>query len=277
MSGRLTGKVTIVTGAGSGLGAEAAVRFGAEGGAVLCADVNLNGASETADRIAAAGGQALPLLVDVADPTATEAMAAAALERWGSVDVLYACAGATSPKASATSTSFELWDKVIAVNLTGSWLCARAVLPTMMERERGSIIFVSSGAALLGVNGTAPYAAAKGGIVSLTRQIATEYGAFNVRVNAIAPGSFWTPMNQKTYESRVEQGVYASIEEGIAASTARYPIPRFGTMAENADLALFLASDESTWITGLTIPIDGGLTSSSGLVANVLKRPADQT
>jgi NAD(P)-dependent dehydrogenase (short-subunit alcohol dehydrogenase family) len=266
MSGRLDGKVAIVTGAGSGLGAVAAIRFAAEGASVLCADLNRAGATATADSIVGEGGRAVPLEADVAEVSATEAIAKAALDNWGKIDVLYACAGISAEGATGVTCTPEIWMRVLAVNLTGSWLCARAVLPSMIEQKAGSIIFVSSGAALLGVNGTAPYAASKGGLISLARQIASEFGVHNIRVNAIAPGSIWTPLNKLNYEQRVARGVYASVEEGVTLSTSRYPIPRFGTMEENANLALFLASDESSWITGLTIPVDGGLTSSSGLV-----------
>jgi NAD(P)-dependent dehydrogenase (short-subunit alcohol dehydrogenase family) len=266
MSGRLDGKVAIVTGAGSGLGAASAIRFASEGASVLCADINLEGAEQTVKEIRASGGSGLAHEVDVTDVGATESMAAAATAEWGTIDVLYANAGIVAPGSTATTCTPETWARVLAVNLTGPWLCSRAVLPTMIAAERGSIILQASGAGILGVRGSCPYAASKGGVIAMCRQMASDYGPNNIRVNAIAPGTIWTPLVQRNYEDRVAEGRYASVEEGMRLSTGRYPLGRLGAPADNASLALFLASDESHWITGVTIPVDGGLTSSSGLI-----------
>lgn len=265
MTGRLESHVSIITGAGSGLGAETARRFGAEGASVLCVDINGDAASTVADEIVATGGAAVGLEVDVADVDATEEMAALALRTWGRIDSMYANA-AISPPESALSCTPDVWARVIAVNLTGPWLCARAVLPAMIEARSGSLIFQTSGAGILGVPGTCPYAASKAGVIGLNRQIAAEYGPYGIRANAIAPGSIWTPLNQRTYEERTRLGQYESVEAGVRQSTERLPLKRFGRPEDNASLALFLASDESVWITGTVIPLDGGLTSSAGLV-----------
>jgi len=262
---RLEGKSTIITGAGSGLGEAAALRFGEEGAGVLCADIDLEAARATAAAIVADGGEAEAFEVDVADLDGTERMAAAAVDRWGTVDVLYANAGFTRP-VDALECDVPTWDRLMDVNLKGAWLSARAVLPKMIEQQRGSIIFQASAAGLVGIRGSCPYAAAKAGVIGLCRQLAGDYGPDNVRVNAIAPGTIWTPLGERTYAERVRQGRYASVEEGKRQSSQVYPLRRLGELRELAALALFLASDESTWITGVTHPIDGGLSATRDLI-----------
>jgi len=265
MAGRLEGKVAIVTGAGSGIGEASARRFAAEGASVLCADIDAGGAGRVSEEIAVAGGRARPFEVDVADLAATEAMAAAALEEWGAIDVLYANAGMTIGRTALTCEP-ETWDRIVAVNLTGSWLSARAVLPAMTAARRGSIILQASAAGLVGVRGSVAYAAAKGGIIGLCRQLVADYSPDNVRINVIAPGTIVTPLVERAYTQRVQEGRYESVEAGLAHSGSVYPLGRLGTLAEGASLALFLASDESTFITGAVCPIDGGLTATRNLI-----------
>jgi len=268
MTQRLEGKVTIVTGAGSGIGEAAAKRYAAEGAAVLVADINAAGAERVAGEITASGGRAQPFAVDVADETGTEAMARAALDAWGAIDALYANAGIGSSD-TALNSERAAWDRAIGVNLTGAWLCTKAVLPTMIEARRGSVILQSSAAGIVGMRGMAAYAAAKSGLIGLAQQLVADYSEFNVRFNVIAPGTFVTPLVQSTYEERVAQGRYASVAEGLEISGRIYPLGRFGDLPEIAALALFLASDESTFITGVTIPIDGGLSKVRELVPTV--------
>ncbi len=254
---RLAGKVAVITGAGSGLGAAAAVRFGTEGAAVMCADLDAGAAERTAQAIRDAGGRAGACAVDVADAAQCEAMAALAVAELGGIDVLYANAGIAGV-GSALDTTLETWNRVLAVNLTGVWLSMRAVLPAMLERGAGAIVNQSSIGALVGVPGIAPYAAAKAGVIGLTRQAAVEFGPRGIRVNAICPGTVPTPLVTNTYDGRgrLPAGVQ---ERRMARDAERYPLRRLGTVDDITNVALFLGSDESKWITGAVYVVDGGL------------------
>lgn len=261
MSARLENKVAIVTGAASGIGEAAAKRFAAEGAKVLCADLSAGSLDTVVAAIVEQGGTAMAFEVDVTDREATEAMAAAAQRAYGDVDVLYANAGIAGV-GSAISTEPAVWDRVIGVNLTGVWHCMRAVMPQMLGRG-GSIVNQASVGGLVGVQGIAPYAAAKAGVIGLTRQAAVEFGPEQIRVNAICPGTAPTPLVTETYEANAGSGGdFDTIEEGLANATKKYPIGRLGTVDDIANLALFLASDESSWITGAVHIIDGGMTAA---------------
>jgi NAD(P)-dependent dehydrogenase (short-subunit alcohol dehydrogenase family) len=260
---RLKGKVAIITGAGSGIGRESARIFAAEGAAVVCTDINSAAAEETAETINAAGDKAVPMAMDVTSPEDNESMASLAIDQFGRIDALYANAGIAGV-GSIESTSIDVWDQVIAVNLTGVWLSNRAVLPAMMDQGGGSIVNQASIGGLIGVQGIAPYAAAKAGVIGLTKQAAVEYGPHNIRFNAVCPGTVPTPLVTRTYEQRGGMGgrVGQTVEEGLASMSDRYPMQRLGTLAEVANLALFLASDEASWMTGAIIPVDGGFTAA---------------
>lgn len=264
MTGRLDGKVAIVTGAGSGLGRASAVMFAAEGAAVVCADLDGSAAKATAEHIASTGGRALPFEVDVTSEDGTRAMTEAALAEYGAVDIAYACAGIAGT-GSAHNTSLEDWDRVIGVNLTSKWLSVKHALAHMVERGRGSVIIQASVGGIVGVPGIFPYAAAKGGCIGMVKQMAVDYGPHGVRVNAIAPGSIPTPLVYDTYRSGGGMGRPAAadddaVEEGLRRAAERYPLGRLGTPEENAALATYVASDESSWTTGHVFVIDGGVT-----------------
>lgn len=262
MTGRLRGRVAIITGAGSGIGRRAAERFAAEGAAVVCGD--LSGSEEIAEVVHGQGGRALAVPTDVTSQAATEALAAAALEHFGSIDVLFANAGVAG-NGSTAGCDPELWNRVIAVNLTGVWLSMRAVLPTMIAQRSGSIIATSSAAGLVGIRGIAPYSASKAGVIGLCRATAAEVGRHNVRVNALAPGTAVTPLVTATFSEMVgSDGQPASTERTDLALTReqeRYPMRRFGQVDEIVSAALFLAGDDSSWVTGTVQVVDGGLTS----------------
>jgi len=259
---RLEGKVAIVTGAGSGLGKAAAIRFACEGAGVGCVDIVPESAAATAAAISGDGRRALAVTADVSRPEDAERMTQETADAFGPIDILYANAGIAGI-GDAMSMAPETWDRVIAVNLTGVWLSDKYVLPYMVERGRGSIINQASIGGLIGVPGIAPYAAAKGGIIGLTKQMAVEFGPHNVRVNAVCPGTVPTPLVTATYEERAGiGGAGATVAEGLAAATERYPIGRLGTADEIASLALFLASDEASWITGGVFVVDGGYTAA---------------
>ncbi len=263
MPGRLDGKVAIITGAGSGLGEASALRFAAEGAAVVCADMDEASAAATVADIEAAGGRGLAIRVDVTSPADNDAMAAAALEAYGRIDALYANAGIAGVGAVGTTTQ-EVWDRTIAVMLTGVWLSDKAVIPAMEEQGGGSIINQASVGGLVGVNGIAPYAAAKAGVIGLTRQGAVEYGPKNIRFNAVCPGTVPTPLVTRTYEERAQTSSSGGMtkEEAFDAMKAKYPMGHLGSPVDIANMALFLASDESAWITGAVFPVDGGYTAA---------------
>ena len=222
---------------------------------MVCVDIDPAGAVETAKRCEQAGAAALALTVDVAIEADTRRMAEETFGAFGSIDVLYANAGVAGA-GTAEDTERTEWDRVIGVNLTGVWLSAKHVLPRMRAQGSGSIINQSSIGGLSGFRSLASYSAAKGGVIALTRQMAVDFASDNIRVNAICPGSVPTPLVTKTYELR---GV--DMAEARQEILARYPIERQGTERDIANLALFLAGDESTWITGSIYAIDGGYTA----------------
>jgi NAD(P)-dependent dehydrogenase (short-subunit alcohol dehydrogenase family) len=255
--GRLAGKAAILTGAGSGLGKAAALRFGREGARVACADIDVDAARAVAAEIEAAGGMAFGVWVDTTSAAAVESMVGAAVESFGKVDVLFSNAGISGP-GNAADVPEDLWDRVIAVNLKGVWLCARAVLPHMMPRRAGAILNQASMAALVGIDNIFPYTAAKGGVTAMTKQMAVAYGPYNIRVNAICPGTIPTPL---VYRSRLERGVAAADadQQRLDAEVAeRFPLKRLGVPEDVAAMAVFLASDEADWVTGGVFPVDGG-------------------
>ena len=259
MAGRLAGKVAIITGAGSGIGRATAQLFAAEGARVMCADINGASAKETARLI---GDAAITATVDVALPEQIERMVADTVAAFGKLDVMYANAG-IAEATNAIDMTLEQWNRMIAINLTSVWLSAKYALPHMIAGGGGSIINQSSTGGLIGVPDIPHYAAAKAGVIGLTRQIATQYGPQNIRCNAICPSSIPTPLMAGVWETRARQaGDTSSFEAQQAAVATKYPLRRLGVLADCANLALFLASDESSWITGVAMPLDGGLTAT---------------
>lgn len=255
--GRLDGRVAIVTGAGSGLGRAMATRFASEGAAVVCVDVVESSARETAEAVGEAGGRAHARVADVSDIDAMESVAGDAVGRYGSIDVLAANAGIPGAGTALTTTR-ETWDRVLRVNLTGVWVSVRSVLPTMLEQGRGSIVATASLGGLVGVANIAPYAASKGGVIALVKQMAADFSSAGIRVNALCPGTTPTPLVLKSYETGGGVGVGGDVASRLESAAQRYPLERLGTVEDVAAAALFLASDESDWITGVALPVDGG-------------------
>ncbi|MBI4515453.1 MAG: SDR family oxidoreductase [Deltaproteobacteria bacterium] len=246
---RFDGKTAIVTGAASGLGRATAVRLGSERATVACLDVVLAGAESAATEITKAGGQARAYQVDVADPRSTRAGVTAAATDLGRPAVLVNCAG-IGKFAHSHELPFEEWSRIIAVNLTGSFLMAQAVLPYLLDGG-GNIVNIASTAGLMGQPYSAAYCASKGGVVQLTKSLADEYLSRGVRVNAVAPGGMDTPM----------QGAF-KLPAGVDFSAITKLMTPLGVARpeEVAALVAFVASDEGRYMTGAIVSIDGGLT-----------------
>ena len=249
---RLPNTVALVTGGGSGIGRAIAERFAREGAQIVAADLKPERAEETAARIKAAGGDAIGIYVDVANAAAVAEMARRAVDAFGRVDVLVNNAG-LSVGDDILDFDEAAWDLNLDVVLKGVYLCSRALLPGMLERRRGVILNIGSVNGLMGL-GEAAYSAAKAGMVNLTQNMAISYGDRGVRVNCIAPGTIRTPI----WAERVEK------DPQVFDKLARwYPLGRVGEPEDVASAALFLASDEASWITGVVLPVDGGLTAGS--------------
>ena len=249
--GRLDGKVVVITGAGGGIGREAAVLFSEEGASVCVADVSAEQGEETA----AACREAFFQPVDVADSASVEAMYAATAERYGGIDALYNNAGVMpADDASVLETPPEAWDRVLDVNAKGVFLCCKHGIPHLLERGGGSVINVASFVALMGAaTSQIAYTASKGAVLSLTRELAVEFARRGVRVNALCPGPVETPMLMRLFE-----------DDPAAFERRRVHLP-MGRLAKAREIALgalFLASDESSYVTGATFLVDGGLTAA---------------
>lgn len=258
---RLQGKISLITGAASGIGRRIAEVFAEEGSTVVLADLDGAVAAGAAEDIVRQGGRASAATVDITSSESVESSVAEVLHHHGRLDVLVANAG-ISADGRAHEISEEHWNRVLAVNLTGTWHCFRSVLPAMMKQRGGSIVSTASITGMSGTPGTAAYSATKGGVIALTRQVATEYAQYGIRANAVCPGSIVTPLWLKAYSAK---GMIDpdNPELGMAPIALRYPLRRVGTVEDVAMVTVFLASDESNWMTGLAIPVDGGATSTA--------------
>lgn len=251
---RLKGKATIVTGAGSGIGRAIAQRFAAEGAAVLVADIEEPGGRETVAAIQAAGGQAEFVRTDVAREDDCRAMAAAAERHFGRIDVLVNNA-ATFVFGKVDEVSRADWDKVLAVNVIGPAQCVKFALPAMRRAGGGSIVNIASVSGFIAQPAFVPYNTSKGALVNMTRCLAFDLAADKVRVNAICPGEIHT---RATDYHLQKLGIDA--QAGLAKLAAVSPLARLGRPDEIASVALFLASDESSFVTGALLVADGGAT-----------------
>ena len=248
---RLDGQTAVVAGGAGGLGAAMARGLASAGALVAVADANAAQAKLVADGIAAAGGRALAVAVDVADAASVERMAAEAEAALGPIDVLVNSAGITH-RSPAADFPEAAWHRVIAVNLTGVFLGCQVVGRRMLARRRGRIVNIASIAGQIGLTGTVAYAASKGGVVMLTRALAVEWAPHNVRVNAIAPSWF---------ESNLGDLIHR--EPGYTErAMRRVPAGRMGTPDELIGAVLYLASDASTMVTGHVLAVDGGTLAS---------------
>jgi NAD(P)-dependent dehydrogenase (short-subunit alcohol dehydrogenase family) len=244
------GRVALVTGGATGIGRAAARRYAAEGATVSVADINEAEGAETIRLIGEAGGEALFLKTDVTSRTEVEAMVARTVERFGRLDAAFNNAGAPGRFTTVVDCTEEEWDAMVNLNLRSVWLCMKFEIPAMLANGGGAIVNTVSQAATLPSPHMASYVATKAGVVGLTRSAAVDFAAQNVRVNALLPGPTLTPMLM---------GGTTGLDRSLDAFGARLPMKRIGTADEQADAVVFLTSNQASFITGLAVPVDGGL------------------
>jgi NAD(P)-dependent dehydrogenase (short-subunit alcohol dehydrogenase family) len=251
---RLAGKRAVITGAAGGIGRETALLFAREGAAVAVADIDQAGAERVAAEIAASGGTARGVGVDVTSPESAAAMVQATVDAFGGLDVLFANAGVMlADDAGPEDTEMAVWERTLAVNLTGVFLSCKYAIPAMRAAGGGSIVTAGSIVAIMGA--AVPqlaYTASKGGVVALTREIAVQYARQNIRANAICPGPIETPLTHMLFDT----------PEKLERRRVHMPMGRFGQAPEIAKLALFLASDEASFVTAAAYVVDGGITAA---------------
>jgi NAD(P)-dependent dehydrogenase (short-subunit alcohol dehydrogenase family) len=251
----LDGKVSIVTGAGSGIGRATARLFSRNGARVVVADVSDSDGVETARQIVEDGGDSLFVHVDVAKSEEVMGLVETTMDHYGRIDILFNNAGVTIP-ARVTETSQEMWQRSLDVNLKSVMLGCKYALPEMINNKGGSIINTASMLGLVVSPAQASYCSAKGGVVMLTKQVAIDYAQYNVRVNCICPSEVNTPMHRTFVEQSSDP------EATRRRLMERIPLGRVAEPGEIASVALFLASDDSSYITGVALPVDGGLTAT---------------
>ncbi len=248
MAGQFEDKVALVTGAASGIGRASALAFAREGARVVVADLAVDGGEETVRMIESAGGAATFCQTDVSKAPDAEKLIEQAVNAYGRLDYAHNNAGVLGKAAPAADCSEEEWDRQIAVNLKGVWLCMRYEIPQMLKQGGGAIVNTSSAAGLVGMQGLAPYTASKHGVAGLTKSAALDYAKSNVRVNAVCPGFIDTPMVR-------------NIEDLEGFPTNVMPaIPRMGKPEDVANAVVWLCSDAASYVTGHLLAVDGAMT-----------------
>ncbi|MGH9377285.1 MAG: SDR family NAD(P)-dependent oxidoreductase [Terriglobia bacterium] len=253
---RLKNRVAFVSGMAMGIGEAIAQLFAAEGAAIVGADIDEKAGAAGAQRISNKGGKCIFLRADVSSEEQVRATVDAGLREFGKIDVLVNVVGIAS-EAPAHQMSLAEWDRILRVNLTSMFLTSKYVLPNMLTGKHGSIVHITSVQALLGFPGYPHYAASKGAIISLTRQMSREYAGQGIRVNCIAPGTVETPLNIKVLERAPDPKALRAAWEKM------HPIGRLGQPIDVAYGALYLVSEESSWVTGQCLVIDGGASTSA--------------
>jgi NAD(P)-dependent dehydrogenase (short-subunit alcohol dehydrogenase family) len=254
MTGRLEGKVALITGAGSGMGRAAAELFAREGARVVVSDVVDDAGNETVAAVRAAGGDATFVRADVSKWSDCEAMVKCATDTYGALHVLYNNAGIfPADDGGVLDTPESTWENVMEINLKGVWLGCRAGIPAMIASGGGSIVNVASFVALMGAaTAQIAYTASKGGVLSMTREMAVEYARQGIRANALCPGPIQTPLLEELLSDPGRR----------ARRMVHIPMGRLGRAEELAQAALFLASDDASFMTGASLVVDGGITAA---------------
>ena len=248
MPGRVEGKVALVTGGASGIGRATALTFAREGAKLVVADMNEDGGQQTVHMITEKGGEATFVRTDVSQAVEVQALISKAVEMYGRLDCAHNNAGIPGGGRALTAEYAEdTWHQVIAVNLTGVWLCMKYEIPQMLSQGSGAIVNTASVAGLIGSRGLAAYVASKHGVVGLTKTAALEYAQQGIRVNCVCPGVIQTPMTARVLRDPARQ----------AQITAR-PMGRVGTPEEVAETVVWLCSDAASFVTGHTMTVDGG-------------------
>lgn len=250
MAGLVDGKIALVTGAGSGIGRATALVFAREGAKVVVADVVVDGGEETVRLIKAAGGEAVFVKADMAKAAEVEAMVQKAVATYGRLDCAHNNAGIEGATGRTADYREEDWNRVISINLTGVWLCMKYEISQMLKQGGGAIVNTASDAGLLGVPQMPAYVASKHGVVGLTKTAALEYAKSGIRVNAVCPGVIKTPMVERITGQR------AGRAERMAAAE---PVGRMGKPEEIAEAVVWLCSEAASFVTGLPMPVDGGI------------------
>jgi 3-oxoacyl-[acyl-carrier protein] reductase len=255
----LDGKVAVITGAGQGIGEGIALQFSRKGARVVVADANAEGVSKTVEKIKATGADSIGVKADISLTRDVQAMFKQTIDRYGTVDILVNNAGIVR-SGPLESLSEEDWDKVINVNLRGTFLCCKYAAQIMIPKRKGAIVNITSISGHDPYPGGGAYSSSKGGIILLTKQCAVEWGQYNIRVNAVSPGLIATPLTAKAYEDeKVKKG-----RENMV------PLGRIGTPEDIASVTVLLASDECAYVTGCIVPVDGGfLTNMQRLLVNL--------
>ncbi len=250
MSGRLDNKIALVTGAGSGIGRATALIFAREGAKVVASDIVDTGGQETVQQIEAAGGEATFVKADVSKAADVEALVTQTVETYGRLDCAFNNAGIEGGVKPTIDCTEEEFDRTIAVNLTGVWLCMKSEITQMLSQGGGAIVNTASVAGLVGFPGLPDYVASKHGVVGLTKTAALEYAKSGIRVNAVCPGVIQTPM--------VERG--AQLSPGFdELALSMEPVGRFGQPTEVGEAVVWLCSDAASFVTGIPMQVDGGL------------------
>jgi len=248
---RLADKVAIITGAAGGIGRATAILFAQEGAKVVVVDYAPEGGQETVEMIRRDGGEAIFVETDISKAAAVEKMVQKVVETYGRIDVLFNNAAVTIP-ASVVDATEEVWDKTMDIDLKGVFLPSKYAIPHMIRGGGGAVVNTASMCGLVASRNQAPYSAAKGGVIALTRQMAIDYASHNIRVNSICPSEVRTPMFLGFINRAPDP------EKKMQELVARIPLGRVAEPEELARAALFLASDESSYITGVTLPVGGG-------------------
>jgi len=252
MAGLVTGKVAIVTGGGSGIGRASALAFAREGAKVVVADVVVEGGEETVRLIQHNGGAAIFVKTNVSKAAEVEALVARAVLTYGRLDCAHNNAGIEGPGATTVDYAEESWERVLAINLTGVWLCMKYEIPHMLKQGSGAIVNTASTAGLVGYPRGSAYVASKHGVVGLTKTAALEYAKSGIRVNAVCPGAIDTPMMGRITDHRPQRA---------ARMAAAEPVGRMRQPAEIAEAVVWLCSEAASFVTGHAMAVDGGMTA----------------